>query len=93
MKKLIPFFLIFTLACSPKINLEQEKEELLQTDIDSSNRSLEVGNHQAFLEFASPEVVLLKPNSYPIIGKPAMKKLYAELSDTGYRLTWKPCSA
>ena len=90
MKKLFPLFLIFILACSPQINLEQEKKELLQTDIDFSNRSLEVGNHKAFLEYASPDVVLLKPNSYPIIGKPAMKELYAQLSDSGYRLTWKP---
>jgi ketosteroid isomerase-like protein len=90
MKKLIPLFLILVLGCSPQINLEQEKEELMQIDIAFSNRSLEVGNHQAFLEYASPDVVLLKPNSYPIIGKPAMKELYAQLSDSSYRLTWKP---
>jgi len=69
---------------------DQEKKAMLQTDIDFSNRSIEVGNHQAFLEYASPDVVLLKPNSYPIIGKPAMKELYAQLSDSSYRLTWKP---
>ncbi len=90
MKKLIPLFLILVLGCSPQINLEQEKEELMKTDIDFSNRSLEVGNHKAFLEYASPNVVLLKPNSYPIIGKTAMKELYAQVSDSSYRLTWKP---
>jgi len=90
MKKLFPFLLIIIMSCSPQVDLEQEKEKLLQTDIDFSNRSVEVGNHQAFLEFASPDVVLLKPNSYPIIGKPALKKLYSDLSDSGYRLTWKP---
>ncbi len=61
--------------------------------ITNFNRSVEVGNHQAFLEFASPDVVLLKPNSYPIVGKQAMKQLYSELSDSGYRLTWKPSFA
>ena len=90
MKKLIPVLFIVTMSCNPQTNIEQEKEKLLQTDIDFSNRSVEVGNHQAFLEFASPDVVLLKPNSYPIIGKPALKQLYAELSDSNYRLTWKP---
>lgn len=90
MKKLIPLFLILILGCNPKINMEQEKEKLLQTDIDFSNRSVEVGNHQAFLEYASPEVVLLRPNSYPVVGKKALKGLYAELSDSSYRLTWKP---
>lgn len=90
MKKLIPVLLILAISCNPQINMEQEKEKLLQTDIDFSNRSMKVGNHQAFLEYASPDVVLLKPNSYPIVGKTAMKQLYAELSDSGYKLTWKP---
>ena len=86
----IPLFLTH---CITKDDLEMQKEKLLQTDIDFSNRSVEVGNHQAFLEFASPDAVLLKPNSHPIIGKNAMKQLYAELSDTNYRLTWKPSFA
>ncbi len=90
MKKLLPIFLLFVISCNPKINMEQEKEKLLQTDIDFSKLSIEVGNHKAFLEYASPEAVLLRDNSYPIIGKPALKKLYSELSDTNYRLTWKP---
>ena len=90
MKKLLPLLIIVITSCNPKINMDQEREKLLQTDIDFSNRSVEVGNHQAFLEFASPDVVLLKPNSYPIVGKPAMKQLYSELSDSNYHLTWKP---
>lgn len=90
MKKLFPFLLILIMSCNPQINTNQEKEKLLQTDVDFSKRSAEVGNHQAFIEFAAPDVVLLKPNSYPVVGKPALKKLYSELSDSNYRLTWKP---
>jgi ketosteroid isomerase-like protein len=90
MKKYIPVVLIFLFACNSQINIEQETENLLQTDIEFSNRSVEVGNHQAFVEFASSDAVLLKPNSFPIIGKPAIKSLYSQLSDSGYRLTWKP---
>lgn len=90
MKKLLPLLLILIMSCNSQVNSDQEKEKLLQTDIDFSNRSVEVGNHQAFLEFASSDVVLLKPNSYPIVGKPAMKQLYAAISDSSYRLTWKP---
>ena len=84
---------VFFTNCNMQTTLEQEKEKILQTDIDFSNRSVEVGNHRAFLEYASPDVVLLKPNSYPIVGKEAMKQLYSELSDTSYRLTWKPSYA
>ena len=89
----MPFLLILLVACNPQMNMNKEKDKLLQTDIDFSNRSVEVGNHQAFLEYASPDVVLLKPNSYPIVGKKAMKDLYAEISDSNYRLTWKPSFA
>lgn len=89
MKKLIGLLLIVTII-SCTLNNDTEKEKLIQTDIAFSNRSVEVGNHQAFLEFAAPDAVLLRDNSYPVVGKPALRKLYAELSDSGYRLTWKP---
>ena len=82
--------MILLVGCNTSVDMKQEKEKLLQADIDFSNRSVEVGNHQAFLEFASPEVVLLRPNSYPVVGKKALKDLYSELSDSSYRLTWKP---
>lgn len=90
MKKIIPFLFIIIISCNSKININQEREKLLQTDIDFSNRSVEVGNHKAFLEYAAPDAVLLRPNSYPTVGKPAIKKLYSGLSDSSYRLTWKP---
>jgi len=91
MKRLFQILLLITIiGCNPKIKIEQEKEKLLLTDIEFSNRSVEVGNHKAFIEYASHDAVLLKPNSYPIVGKPAIKKLYSELSDSSYRLTWKP---
>lgn len=93
MKKLFPLVLLFIWSCNTTVDLEQEKQNMLQTDIDFSRRSVEVGNHQAFLEYAAPDVVLLKPDSYPIVGKPALKKLYAELTDTNYRLTWQPSYA
>ena len=93
MKKLYPLVLLFIWSCNTSIDLEQEKQNMLQTDINFSSRSVEVGNHQAFLEYAAPDVVLLKPDSYPIVGKPALKKLYAELTDTNYRLTWQPSYA
>jgi len=93
MKKIFPLVLLFIWSCNTSVDLKQEKQNMLQTDINFSKRSVEVGNHQAFLEYAAPDVVLLKPDSYPIVGKPALKKLYAELTDTNYRLTWQPSYA
>ncbi|OFX21123.1 MAG: hypothetical protein A2041_11215 [Bacteroidetes bacterium GWA2_31_9b] len=91
----LPIFLVIILftKCNMNTNMDQERENILKADIDFSNRSVEVGNHQAFIEFASQDVVLLKPNSYPIVGKEALKQLYTEISDTNYRLTWKPSFA
>ncbi|MFP4023928.1 MAG: hypothetical protein ACLFVR_05315 [Thiohalospira sp.] len=93
MKKIWPVLFILIWSCNATVDIEQEKQKMLQTDIEFSNRSVEVGNHQAFLEYAAPDVVLLKPNSYPIVGKPTLKKLYTELTDTNYRLTWQPSYA
>src|SRR6056297_1000021 len=93
MKKLLPFILLFIWSCNTSVDIEQEKQTILQADVAFSDRSVQVGNHQAFLVFAAPDVVLLKPNSFPIVGKPALKKLYTELTDTNYRLTWQPSYA
>lgn len=92
MKLLLTFILtiLILVSCNSSIDIDKEKENLLQTDIAFSNRSIEVGNHQAFLEYAAPDAVLLRDNSFPIVGKPALKKLYSGLSDSTYRLTWKP---
>jgi len=72
-------------SCSTNIDLENEKE--------NSNRSVEVGSHKAFIEFAAEDVVLLKPNSYPIVGIDALKQNYIGKSDSTYKLTWKPSFA
>jgi len=90
MKYFVPILVFVMLSCNSQLNMDQEKQKLLETDLAFSNRSIEVGNHQAFLEYASPDAVLLRDNSYPVVGKPALKKLYSQLSDSTYRLTWKP---
>jgi ketosteroid isomerase-like protein len=93
MKKLIPILIILLISCQPKINLDKEKQNMMQTDIDFSNRSVEVGSQQAFIEYAANNVTLLKPNSYPIVGIDALKQSYIGKSDSSYKLTWKPSYA
>ncbi|MGE0090025.1 MAG: DUF4440 domain-containing protein [Bacteroidales bacterium] len=84
------FFSVLFINCKDNLNLEQEKQHMMQTDINFSNRSVEVGSHKAFIEFAADDVVLLKPNSYPIIGIDALKQSYLGKADSTYKLTWKP---
>src|SRR6056297_1074209 len=87
-------FLIFVSvnipACNQKEQINKAKEELLETDRQFSERSAEVGNIQAFLEYAADNAVLLKPNHYPIVGRTALKQFYAALSDDTYILRWEP---
>jgi len=95
MKTKLPllFILLVLISCTMEINSDQEKEKMMQTDIDFSNRSVEVGSHQAFIEYAANDVTLLKPNSYPIVGIDALKQSYIGKSDSTYKLTWKPSYA
>jgi ketosteroid isomerase-like protein len=92
------FILLFTLSsiifsCGQKVNKDKLKEELLQTDREFSERSEEVGNHQAFLEYAAPDAVLLMQNQLPIVGKREIKEHFNTQNDTAYTLTWKPSYA
>lgn len=96
MKKTV--FLLIALSvllssCTIKIDLEQEKQNMMQTDIDFSNRSVEKGFHQAFIDYAANNVVLLKPNSNPITGIEALKESYIGKSDSTIKLTWMPSYA
>ena len=80
-------------ACNKKNKSENLKKELIQTDKEFSNRSKEVGNHQAFLEYAAPGAVLLKQNHLPIIGKRDIRQHFEEQSDSAFTLTWNPSYA
>jgi len=80
-------FILFIFGCmQPKYSVE----ELYKVDLEFSAKSVEVGFNRAFIEFAHPEAVLLKPESMPITGKPAISGIYKNLSAEGIRFTWKP---
>ncbi|MDA0196483.1 MAG: nuclear transport factor 2 family protein [Bacteroidetes bacterium] len=95
MKLLLIFCLLSIASCSKKsesIDLAGKPivlEEIKSADILFSNRSQAVGMNQAFLEFADENAVLLRPNSYPIIGKKEVKKAMSS-DDSKFNLTWKP---
>jgi ketosteroid isomerase-like protein len=96
MKKIFFIILVFPFLfsfCSNKQDLEKERQDLLETDKTFSERSEEVGNHQAFLEYAAPEAVLLKRNYSPIVGRREIREHFSNQSDSSYTLTWKPSYA
>ena len=66
------------------------KEEILNTDKAFSDLSKAKGMKHAFLEYAAEEVVILRENSFPQVGKKVMAERFKSFSDTGFVLTWEP---
>ena len=86
----LTLLLFISAGCNQEEQIKQAKTELLETDRRFSKRSAEVGNIQAFLEYAADDAVLLKPDHYPIVGRTALKQYYSNLSDDNYVLRWEP---
>ncbi|MBX3253534.1 MAG: hypothetical protein KF862_05280 [Chitinophagaceae bacterium] len=86
--------LVFTLqSCVPGFSEEKEKisalNNMLQADVDFSNRSKEAGMRKAFLEFIDDEGILLRGGRMPIIGADAVDFI-ASVNDSAFTLTWSP---
>jgi ketosteroid isomerase-like protein len=77
------------LQCS-KPNPRNEKQEIINADKAFSALSKEKGMKHAFLHFAAEDVVVLRANSYPQLGKTEMETRFSTFSDTGFILTWEP---
>ncbi len=95
MKSLLILRYLSLLSCSRKSDSSAlaDKliliEEIKSTDILFSASSQIVGMNKAFFEFADENAVLLKPNSYPIVGKQEVKKVMSG-DDSHFNLTWQP---
>lgn len=95
--KILSKIIIILLALSNSFvlaqqNLDLEKEQLKQVDIDFSNLSKEKGMNHAFLSYAADDGVLLRPNSYPIVGAENIKEALGD-NDSSFTLTWIPLFA
>lgn len=69
--------------------IEQEKQKLLQVDVDFSNYSKLYGVNKAFLKYVAENGVLLRQNHYPIVGYDKVKEFFQN-PDTSFTLTWLP---
>jgi ketosteroid isomerase-like protein len=91
------FFLLLFFFLSPSLlaqeqnpKIEYRKQELMNIDAQFSNLSETRGVNEAFLSYLSDDCVLLRPNTFPIVGKEISKAKYFSRPDSGYTLTWKP---
>lgn len=76
-------------GCQPTVDVEKEKEILLQVDRDFSKLSEEKGASEAFREYLAEDAIQLPTRSYPIIGKEA---IYASMNIPGndFVMKWEP---
>jgi ketosteroid isomerase-like protein len=70
--------------------LDERRQELLNIDAQFSKLSEASGVNEAFLSYIAEDGVLLRQNSFPIIGKKIIKERYFSSPDSSYTLTWKP---
>lgn len=82
--------LVFVLFSCSENKPVADPRVLADADIAFSDYSVKHGIQKAFIEFAHDSVVLLKPKRLPIIGKKSLIESYADKSDSGVVLTWKP---
>ncbi|MCT4604223.1 MAG: hypothetical protein N4A59_15145 [Marinifilum sp.] len=87
------YFLVISIAlfsCQPMVNIEQSKQEILDADQEFSNYSVTNGMNEAFYAFADDSAVILRKNSYPIVGKEQIQKLFSKRNDSLFTLSWQP---
>ncbi|NOU59940.1 YybH family protein [Marinifilum caeruleilacunae] len=80
-------------ACESKADLEKAKQEIMNVDQEFSDYSIQNGVREAFFAFAHDSAVILRENSYPIIGREKIKNLFPEGKTAGVSLSWKPIFA
>lgn len=88
-KAIILVAVIAFTACSHKKS-NQLEQEIMDADKAFSDYSLQNGMISAFTKYAAPDVVLIKPNRYPIVGHEKLREHYNGNTDTSFVLTWEP---
>ena len=78
------------LSCSTS---EPTKEELIAVDLAFSKLSAERGMAEAFLTYASPDVVKLNPRQHPSIGIEQLRASFQQAGPEDFVLTWEPLQA
>jgi len=78
------------LSCGRSTSMIDECNAVLERDRAFSTYSQEHGVAKAFYKFASGKAVLLRENSYPIIGNEKIRQLFEKTALDESILSWKP---
>ncbi len=85
-----PFFLLS--ACfkkNEKKNNDVAKAEMIAAEISFSTLSQEKGTRKALMEYIDSNGVLLRPNTFPMVGADAVDFI-SQANDTAYIMVWHP---
>jgi len=80
---------LLALGCGPQIDLEKEKADLLQADLDFAKKSMESTAGEAFAAYMTEDALQLPNEREPVEGVQAIVDGFAGF-DTLYYLDWKP---
>jgi ketosteroid isomerase-like protein len=78
-------------SCKSKIDIEQEQEALLQTDIEFAQTSVERGAVEAFYQYLTDDALQLPNNAEPVMGRDIIRESMQKAPEV--LLTWKPQKA
>lgn len=78
-------------ACKFKIDIEQEQEALLQTDMEFAQTSVERGAAEAFYQYLTDDALQLPNNAEPVVGRDVIRESMQKAPEA--LLTWKPQKA
>lgn len=87
---MLPFFLLS--ACANKKetkNNDAIKAEMISAEISFSTLSSEKGTRKALMQYIDSNGVLLRPNSFPMVGADAIDFI-SQSDDSAYTMIWQP---
>ena len=93
--KLLKFYMmssliIISLSCSAPLDMEKEKQAMIETDNAFTDLSRKRGSNAAFLTYLAEDAVVLQQGNYPVKGKNKIRETIFSAPDTGYILTRRP---
>jgi ketosteroid isomerase-like protein len=85
----------FIAGCAQKeaVDVEAVKQDLIQTDKDFSQMSVDEGMHEAFGAYMDEGAMIYQENSDPISGRADILNLYPSADDQQGTLSWEPFCA
>jgi ketosteroid isomerase-like protein len=86
----IPFLLL--LSCNRKKEIKdttEQRAEMIAAEISFSEMSKTKGTKAALMQFIDSNGVLLRPNSFPLVGADAIDFI-SQSNDSAYTMIWQP---